>query len=179
MEQHISKTYIQDIEKRLNILFNYDKYTCKPTTRDELSDIINKRIHKYGVDVQLNDIDTSLITNMSELFTFTNYSGDISRWNVSNVNNMSEMFCGCENFNCDLSSWNVSNVIDMHGMFYRCKNFNCDLSKWDVGKVNNMNCMFIYCENFNCDLSKWNIRNISNTNNYMFEGCDKFKYNIW
>ena len=46
----------------------------------------------------------------------------------------------------------------------------------DIEKRLNMDFMFIYCENFNCDLSKWNI---SNTNNYMFEGCDKFKYNIW
>ena len=36
-------------------------------------------------------------------------------------------------FNGDISSWNVSNVEDMWGMFYRSK-FNQDISNWKINK---------------------------------------------
>ena len=39
-----------------------------------------------------------------------------------------------ENFNCDLSKWDVSNVENMLDMFRDCIKFNCDLSKWNVSK---------------------------------------------
>lgn len=45
------------------------------------------------------------------------------------------MFSCCEDFNGDLSKWNVSNVTDMTNTFYGCKAFNGDLSKWDVSNV--------------------------------------------
>ena len=35
---------------------------------------------------------------------------DISRWNVSNVTNMDEMFFGADVFNGDISRWDVSKV---------------------------------------------------------------------
>ena len=57
-----------------------------------------------------------------------------------------EMFYECENFNCDLSKWNVSNVTDMSGMFYNCVNFNANLSKWNVSNVEYMNSMFYGCK---------------------------------
>lgn len=38
-------------------------------------------------------------------------------------------------FNQDISKWNVSNVEDMSYMFYNAKIFNQDLSKWNVEKV--------------------------------------------
>ena len=34
---------------------------------------------------------------------------------------MYSMFWNCENFNSDLSKWDVSNVKDMSDMFYKCK----------------------------------------------------------
>ena len=83
----------------------------------------------------MNDIDVSQIKDMSYLFDETNFNGDISNWDVSNVINMSGMFCWCKNFNQDISSWNVSNVKDMSYMFYECESFNQDISKWDVSNV--------------------------------------------
>ena len=54
-------------------------------------------------------------------------------WNVSKLEDMSEMFDGIH-FNGDISQWDVSNVKDMGHMFYESK-FNGDLSKWNVSKV--------------------------------------------
>ena len=37
---------------------------------------------------------------MSKLFKdFSNFNGDISKWDVSNVTDMTSMFFGCELFN--------------------------------------------------------------------------------
>ena len=65
----------------------------------------------------LNFIDTSKITNMSNLFMNCEYDIDVSNWDVSNVTTTFCMFVGCKKFNSDLSNWDVSNVKNMNNMF--------------------------------------------------------------
>ena len=78
----------------------------------------------------LSNIDTSKITNMSNLFTGCSNltSLNISNWNVSNVTNMTNMFSvysgmfrtqpACSSLTTlDLSNWDTSNVTSMSGMF--------------------------------------------------------------
>ena len=48
---------------------------------------------------------------------------------------MRYMFYGCKKFNADLSRWNTSNVEDMSYMFMDCDIFKSDLSNWDVSKL--------------------------------------------
>ena len=112
------KSLVQFIQEKLVIKKN--KYKYLPQTNKELQDIIYKRIKQEGNEVDLNDIDVSNITDMSYLFQNTNFNGNISKWNVSNVKDMSNMFSGCESFNYDISNWDVSNVKNMHHMFFRC-----------------------------------------------------------
>ena len=58
----------------------------QPKTKEELLSIIKDHINTYGECCDLNDIDTSNITDMSNLFHCNyNFNGDISKWNVSNV----------------------------------------------------------------------------------------------
>ena len=92
------------INKNSKIAYNYH-----PETKDELKDIIDKRIESEGNECNLNDIDTSNITDMSYLFEYTDFNGDISNWDVSNVTSMYGMFYKSE-FNGDISNWDVSNV---------------------------------------------------------------------
>ena len=127
------------------LIIKKSKYKYFPQTKEELKDIILKRIKSEGNKVDLNDIDVSNITDMSGLFNNSNFNGDISNWNVSNVTDMKYMFCRCEEFNQDISAWDVSNVTNIGYMFYRCKSFNQDISKWDVSKVTNMDNMFSTC----------------------------------
>ena len=91
---------------------------ARPLTKEELRNEIKIRLDRGQTN--LNDIDTSKITNMSFLFQFFNHIQDI-----------------------DISLWNVSNVRSMAGMFYNCKNFNCDLSGWDIGNVESCVDMFL------------------------------------
>ena len=114
------KSLVQYLEEKL-IINKGNNYRYFPKTKKELKDIIKQRIKDEGNEVDLNDIDISKITDMSTLFKDTNFNGDISEWNVSNVTNMRYMFSGCISFNQDISSWDVSNVTNMRGMFYGCK----------------------------------------------------------
>ena len=119
------------------------EYIYHPKTRDELKDIIDQRIESEGNKCDLNDIDTSNIIDMSDLFEYSDFNGDISKWNVSNVKTMYGMFYKSE-FNGDISKWNVSNVINMECMFMK-SNFNSDISNWDVSNVKSMHEMFYEC----------------------------------
>ena len=154
-----------------------DHYEYYPETKKELIKNIVEVFNSGKTN--LNCIDTSKITDMSNLFDSSNYNKsldniDISKWNVSNVKYMQFMFDGYEKFNCDLSNWDVSKVENMKGIFSWCKNFNCDLSKWDVSNVTNMDFMFDNCNKFDCDLSKWNVSNVLNMIS-MFANCISFK----
>jgi hypothetical protein len=79
------------------------------------------------------------------MFCYSEFDGDISQWNVSNVINMysmfsytREIFCG---FSDGISQWNVSNVKNMDEMFYDSL-FIGDISLWNVSDDVSMDNMF-------------------------------------
>ena len=115
------KSLTQFIQEKLVIKkstsFNHKYF---PETAKELEDLIKKRINKEGREANLNDIDVSRITDMSYLFSNLDFNGDISSWDVSNVQTMSAMFWGCESFNQDISNWDVSKVKQNENMFMFC-----------------------------------------------------------
>ena len=83
--------------------------------------LLEQLIEERGNEADFNDIDTSKITDMSELFAdMDKFNGNISNWNVSNVTSMSWMFSGCKSFNQDISNWNVSKVRYSDKMFSNC-----------------------------------------------------------
>ena len=171
------KTLKQHIDEALKIgkdLSEWSSYSCQPKTRVELKEIIKDRISKEGPNCDLNDIDTSLITDISGLFGYFDFNGDISNWNVSNVKNMSWLFNDSK-FNGDISKWDTSNVRNMEGMF--CGSwFNDDISDWNVSNVEDMSYIFS-SSRFNQDISNWKIRKDCRTYK-MFDKCpikDEYK----
>ena len=72
------KEHIDEALKIGNNLSEWSAYSCQPKTRSELKEIIKDRISKEGPNCDLNDIDVSLITNMSDLFYNSEFNGDIS-----------------------------------------------------------------------------------------------------
>ena len=140
------KSLTQFIQEKLVIKkstsFNHNYF---PKTKKELREIIEQRIESEGNEVELNDIDVSKITDMSDLFRGLDFNGNISNWDVSNVTNMMYMFGWCESFNQDISNWDVSKVVSMWGMFWGCKSFNQDISNWDVSNVKHSEYVFTYC----------------------------------
>ena len=71
------------------------------------------------IAVDIEDWDTSLITDMARLFAFSlnPFNGNITRWNTSQVTDMSNMFTGCYGFNQPLGWWDTSKVTNMKEMF--------------------------------------------------------------
>jgi len=118
-------------------------YNYYPKDKDELQKLLKQLLDERGNNADLNDIDTSEITDMSDLFEYLDpHNIDISKWDVSNVTTMEWIFYNCKNFNSNLSNWDVSNVTNMKYMFYKCMKFNSDLSKWNVSNVEDMTNMF-------------------------------------
>lgn len=157
---------------------------CTPKSKEELLKCINTRLEK-GI-YNLNDIDVSLITDMSDLFNQQDWrihkkgcigltkqqqsQIDISEWDVCNVKDFRAMFYQCEQFNGDITNWNVSNGNCFHHMFSGCKSFNQDIGNWDVSSGTEFFYMFTTCKSFNQDLSKWNI-NPNADYHKMFNNC--------
>ena len=117
----------------------------------------------------ISNWDVSNVTTMDNLFFGSEFNGDISRWDVSSVTNMSQMFLASQ-FNGDISNWDVSSVTNMSQMFYKTY-FNQDISKWDVSIVTNMNFMF-YESEFNQPIGNWDVSNVTD----MSEMFDKSNF---
>ncbi|WP_205959915.1 BspA family leucine-rich repeat surface protein [Flammeovirga aprica] len=75
--------------------------------------------------------------------------------NLSEVTTISFLFNGASNFNGDLSTWDVSNIQKMRSAFYNTSSFNQDLSSWDITSVKDMRNMF-----FNSGISAQNYDNL-------------------
>ena len=99
--------------------------------------------------------------------------GDISKWDVSEVTSMKELFKGATDFNGDLSSWDISSVTNMQKMFWHASSFDGDLSRWDTSSVTIMGFMFNEASSFNGDLSSWDTSSVTNMS-VMFDGASKF-----
>ena len=140
------KDFIVYIDEKLKItkdVLKQYKYSYHPKTKDELKKLVEQLIEKRGNEADLNDIDTSEITDMSELFKKSNFNGNISKWNVGNVENMAFMFRNSQ-FNRDISEWDMRNVRNMNGMFAYSK-FNRDISNWERHPKSTTYDMFFSC----------------------------------
>ena len=200
--KQLNNYIIEKLKISKNKLRGSTKCTLFPKSKIELVNIINDEIDTKGPKCSLNHIDTSKITDMSELFSWAQslsyWKGDISEWDVSNVTNMLEMFKGSyydgdlskwdvsrvENmrdmfesahFNNDsICDWDVSNVETMSGMFWN-SSFDQDISGWDISNVVNMECMFAKSV-FNQDISNWKINPKCNTKNMFWNSIIEDKY---
>ena len=108
----------------------------KVNNTDELKKLIECCIKTLGNKCNLNWIDVSNINNMEGVFYNSTFNGNISKWDVSNVTDMSYMFQFQQSkFNQNISKWDVSNVTIMDGMFMMAGKFNQDISKWNIAKA--------------------------------------------
>ncbi|MEI0496525.1 BspA family leucine-rich repeat surface protein [Brachyspira intermedia] len=141
----------------------------KPSTKEELKNLV------FTDGIKLSDVDTSLITDMSELFQKSqrkDFEG-IEDWDTSNVDDMSFMFFWAIDFNHTLNNWNVSNVRNMSGMFQAAIKFNQPLDKWNTSNVKTMSFMFNYAKAFNQNINNWNVSKVEDLS-YMFCECEVF-----
>ncbi len=170
-----AKHLYNDDDRTITVLVTIE---YKPKDKAELLKAIETELNAQGNTANLNIINTSLITDMSNLFeNKANFNGDISKWDVSKVTNMSSMFAGATSFNQDISGWNVSKVTNMSSMFAGATSFNQDISGWNVSNVTNMSSMFAGATSFNQDISGWNVSRVTNMSS-MFNGATKFAQDL-
>lgn len=154
-----------------------------------------QRLNVAGRFGALDDWDTSLVTNMSDLFHFTMRlfneqtlhcffytqlslsAFDLSRWDVSNVRDMSWAFAGLSELPKGLQHWDVSNVRLMVGTFWNnySKITQCwrTIEGWDVRSVVAMTAMFAESQYFTADLHRWNVSQVQDMS-HMFDECVRF-----
>ncbi len=183
----------------------------QPTNKDELKTAVQVELDRYknmGVTEyqDLRAIDTSLMTDMSDLFYVNSsnqpqyaldFNGDISSWDVSNVTDMSKMFCSdgttpmaftgvfeSSGSIHSISEWDVSSVTNMEEMFSNADNFgelnNSQydiLAEWDVSNVTNMAGMFKGNATFNQDISAWDVSSVTDMTE-MFNSASGFNRDI-
>ena len=170
-QQLIIQDQLENLDFDDNIIDKINEYhfIWKPTDNEKFKNAIRKYIHVASRKCDLNWIDTSEITDMSYLFSNSEFNGDISKWNVSNVKDMEAMF-EWSKFNGDISKWNVSNVENMYCMFMGGV-FNKNISKWDVSNVRNMSAMFERNKKFNQNISNWDVSKVEKYQS-MFSNCN-------
>ena len=136
--------------------------------------------------IDLSNMDTSGMTNMSNMFSdntsLTNITfGD--NFNTANVKSMTSMFNNCSNIeSLDLSMFDTSSTQAFGGtngyagMFKGCSTLiSLDLSSFDTSNVTDMSGMFWGCNSLeNLNLSSFNTSNVTNMNS-MFNNCKSLK----
>lgn len=160
----------------------YNIAFIRPKNRQQLQDIIIKRAKENPIKPYLNDIDTSHITDMQDLFRLPECYNteilDISDWDTSNVTTMKMMFYGCKNLKYIKFSetFDTSKVKTMRGMFEYCHSLvNLDLQSFDTQKVKNIDYMFCGCNNLQeLDISHFNFQSMDKAI-HLFENCKQMK----
>jgi surface protein len=136
-------------------------------------------VFNNGGSSNINNWDTSTVTNMQYMFYESAFDQPIGNWNTSAVTNMLGMFL-VTNFNQDISTktvnggqlneyqaWDTSNVTNMSSMFEAARLFNQPIGNWDTSAVTNMNGMFSGATAFNQDIGSWNVSSCTNFTNFM------------
>ena len=137
--------------------------------------------------IPFNNIVTTLVTDMSYMFTYSTpsnnvgitfiFNENISSWDLSNVTKMTKMFYSARGFNQPIGSWDVSNVTDMTNMFYDGISFNQNINSWNVSNVTSMLGMFQNADAFNQPLDSWDVSNVISMGG-MFRFTSAFNYDI-
>ena len=143
-------------------------------------------------------LDTRNATTMASMFNFdkklTNIS--VSTWNVSKVENMSNMFYSCDSLpSIDLkkntctakdgsgqyTAWNTASLKNTGGMFmdYGGPNHSLtavDTTGWDTSKLEDASYMFMECRNLTAvkGIENWNVSSLKTANN-MFHDCQSLE----
>lgn len=105
----------------------------------------------YTYTTTLSDMGIETLTNCNWAFSHSRYLVELNDFPCTdNVIEMRNMFSSSEVSNLDLSSFNVSNVNAMTNMFYNCRNLtSLNLNGWKLNDNVDTENMFRYCDRLN------------------------------
>jgi len=160
------KAFVANNKDKCKIVYKDNEYDLTEYVNDIDNNYNNKDL--FSIKLRgINNITTYQMFNACDLLISLDIQ-DISKWDTSNITDMSFMFCGCISllYLPDISKLNTSNITDMSFMFYACKSLLSlpDISKWDTSNVINFNSIFCGCHSLSTlpNISKWNISNAKN-----------------
>ena len=118
--------------------------------------------------INISLLDTSNATNMKYMFIDCENLITVPNFNTLNVTNMYGIFNGCKNLTI-VPNFNTSNVTDMQYMFSDCNKLTT-VPNLDTSNVTNMQYMFSYCKNLTT-VPNFNTSKVTNMY-YMFNSCN-------
>lgn len=126
------------------------------------------------------ELNTSKVTNMKGMFENCKVAAiDVTKFDTSNVADMSFMFAGCGNLSAyTLGNLKTSKVTNMNSMFKECITYNfLDVSSFDTSNVIDMGDMFNKCQCSVLNIGRFNTANVVNMHG-MFSGCTAWNYDL-
>ena len=155
----------------------------KVDTKTQLRSIIWERYNNNKSFLDLTDIDVSELDDLSDIFyQFLVEVVDISGWDISNVTIMDAMFGCCEKLKkiIGIENLDVSKLENANSMFYMCENLvELDLTKWNPVSLQNTSDMFYGCSNLKIikNIENWQLTNIKDVS-YIFYDCAKLDVDL-
>ncbi len=129
--------------------------------------------------ISLSGLDSSKVTNMSNMFYGSSHllELDVSGLSTANVTNMSGMFSGCSLLTAlDVSGFKTASVTDMSSMFNGCSSVTeLDVRGFDTSNVTNMAALFNNCRSVTeLDVSGFKTGKVTDMGS-LFGQCESLK----
>ena len=164
------------IDSNLNYSENISLTFVKIVWNDTILTTRNMFENCYKIiEMDLSKFDASNVNDMSRMFynCYSLISLNLSGLDTPKLNNMEYMFFNCSSLiSLDLSNFNTSNLQNLSYIFSQCSSLiSLDLTNFDTSKIRDMSYMFNRCSSLiSLNLSNFNTSLVTNMR-YMFYNC--------
>ena len=153
-------------------IYNKNKKALDKSKFKKRKQFPNKGIYKIILKIK------DKLTNASYMFSGCEniINLDLSYFNTSEINKMSNMFSYMNLENIDLPIFNTKNIMTMKDMFAYCNSLrNIKLRFFNTSKIDDMRGMFQYCKKLkNVEFSSSNDINVGKLDD-MFDSCENLE----
>ncbi len=147
-----------------------------PNALAENATTINSAYRSTSFVTDITKLDVSNVTNASNVFfTNTTFNQNIGGWDTHRVTTMANMFLDSQ-FNQDIGAWDTGQVTNMNGMLGGTP-FNQNIGSWNTHNVKSMSGMFSTAIYFNQDIGHWDTGNVTSMSG-MFTNAFAFNQDI-
>lgn len=129
-----------------------------------------------STEIDVSKWDTSKIIYFDKMFSNCKAISilEINDWNMISGHSLADMFAYSGIIDIDLSKWNTSNINNLSNLFFNCTRLKqIDLHTWDTKAVSTCHWLFRSCASLEfINIEGWNTSNVHNMDR-MFGECPK------